>query len=164
MREVVPDPSGHRFLLKALSEAGNELADELYSCPSRLLDAADADGWTPRTIAAHVAAFEEMTADAVERILRRRRADLDVVDTEAARDDPNLGTIDIERCVTTFAHLRRSLQYTLWDLHDRHWQRTGVHPYRGEVTVDQLLRELHLHDLEFLWRVRRIVEAARPGR
>jgi hypothetical protein len=48
---------------------------------------------------------------------------------------------------------------------DRDFERTAVHPYRGEVTLGQIARELAQHDLEHLWQVRRLkfelLEAAR---
>jgi hypothetical protein len=163
MREIAPDPGGHRFLLKALSEAGNELAEEIYGCPNRVLDVLDDDGWSIRLIAAHVLAHEEMVADYVERILSMRNPDLEVIDAEACRDDPDGCHEDAERAMLHYAHLRRRLQYSLWDLDNRSWERTGCHPYRGPVSVIQLARELHLHDLEYLWRVRRIKENA-PAR
>ena len=166
MREVKPDPGGHRFLLKALAEAGNELADELYGCTRRMLDVCSGDGWSLRLIAGHVRAHEEMTGDYIERILSRRDPDLPVIDTEEMLDDPAGCREDPDRAALQFAHLRRRLQYLLWDLDGRDWERTGRHPYRGSVTVAQLIRELHLHDLDFLWRARRLkehVSASRRG-
>ncbi len=164
MREITPDPGGHRFLLKALSEAGNELAEELYGCPRRLVDVRDDDGWSIRLIAAHVLAHEEMVGEYVECILSRRSPALDVIDTEAMLDDPDGCTDDPERMVMEFVHQRRRLQYLLWDLGDRDWDRTGRHPYRGDVSVGQLVRELHLHDLEYFWRARRLKERAASQR
>lgn len=160
MREVAADPGGHRFLLKALSEAGHELAEELYGCSRRLLDVRDNDGWSLRLIAAHVRAYEEMTADYIEEILARRNPELDVIDTEAMLDNPERCREDADRAVMQYTHLRRRIQYALWDLTDHDWQRTGRHPYRGPVSVVQLARELHLHDLDFLWRARRLKERA----
>ncbi len=160
MREIIPDPGGHRFLLKAISEAGNELAEELFGCPRRLSDVLDADGWSLRLIAAHVLAYEEMVAGYLDLILSERLPGLDVVDTEAVRDDPDACRDDPDESVLSFAHVRRRTQYLLWDLHDRHWRRVGRHPYRGEITVLQLARELHLHDIEYLWRARRLKESA----
>ncbi len=165
MREVAPDPGGHRFLLKALTEAGRELAEELYGCPRRLLDIRGDHGWSIRRIAAHVRAFEEMTADYLDRILSERQPTLDVIDTEAMLDEPDPPEAgDAERDVLVFMHLRERVQYLLWDLSDRDWRRSGCHPYRGEVTVEQLTRELHLHDLDCFWRAQRLKESAASRR
>lgn len=164
MREITPDPGGHRFLLKAISEAGNELAEELFGCPHRLVDVQDGDGWSLRLIAAHVLAYEEMVAGYLDLMLSERAPELAVIDTEAMLDDPGACREDPDHNVLSFAHVRRRTQYLLWDLHDRHWRRTGHHPYRGEVTVLQLARELHLHDIEYLLRARRLKEGAATPR
>jgi hypothetical protein len=158
MREIRPDPGGHRFLIKALSEAANELAEELYGCPARGIDLRGDDGWSIRLLAAHVVAHEEMVLEYVERILRSREPRLPVIDSEAVLDDPDACNAEPDGAALRYAHLRRRLQYTLWDLDDRDWERAGIHPYRGSVTVAQLARELHLHDLDCLWRVRRLKE------
>lgn len=158
MRPVAPDPGGYRFLLKALGEAGNELAEELFNCPRRQLDQRDGEGWSLRLIAVHVHAHEQMTAGYLERIVSRRTPALAVVDTEAVLDDPDGCREDADEAALGFAHLRRQIQYLLWDLDSAGWERCGRHPYRGEVSVAQWVRELHLHDLEFLWRARRLKE------
>jgi hypothetical protein len=164
MRAIPADPGGHRYLMKALSEAGNELAEEMFGCSRRLVDRRDDDGWSLRLLAAHVVAHEEMVVEYVEEMLSKRNPELEVIDTEAMRDEPDGCRDDPDDAALRYMHLRRRLQYALWDLSDGDWERTGVHPYRGEVSVVQLCRELHLHDLECLWRARRLKEQAPAGR
>lgn len=165
MRPVAPDPGGHRYLLKALREAGNELAEELYGCSRRLADHADADGWTPRMVAIHLRVNEEMTWEYVRRILgRRRAAKLPVIDTEAMRDNPADFDESLEEAAMGYQHTRERLQYTLWELDSDDWSRTGDHPYRGAISIEQLVRDLHWHDLEYMWRLQRLKEAAAVGR
>lgn len=163
MREVQPDPGGHRYLLKALGEAGNELAEELFGVSRRIADIPDADGWTLRLLAANVRAFEEMTARYLDHILARRKRDLPVIDTEAMLDSDE-PCEDPDHSAMEYAELRRRVQYTLWDLRDRDWSRTGTHPYRGDVSVEDLVRELHHHDLRSLWRAQRLKEEAAARR
>jgi hypothetical protein len=93
-------------------------------------------------------------------MISRRNPVLEVIDSEAVLDDPDACCEEAEESAMEFARLRHRVQYTLWDLDDRGWERTGRHPYRGAVTVAQLVRELHLHDLDYLWRARRIKEEA----
>jgi hypothetical protein len=83
-----------------------------------------------------------------------------VIDTERVLDDPSLVTEDIDQLVSEFLYLRRQTMMLLYDLTPAAWKRTGVHAYRGEVSVLQLARELNQHDLDFLWRVCRMREAA----
>jgi hypothetical protein len=44
-------------------------------------------------------------------------------------------------------------------LSEDEWQRTGVHPYRGRVSIYDIAREMHEHDLEHLYQARRLREA-----
>ena len=54
-------------------------------------------------------------------------------------------------------------QETVWRLRmldADDWQRRGVHPYRGCVSIYELARELHQHDLEHLYQARKLRDAA----
>ena len=48
--------------------------------------------------------------------------------------------------------------YLLWSADERDWARVGLHPYRGEVTLLDLVRDLYQHDLEHLWQAKRMAE------
>lgn len=164
MREIPREPDNQRFLLKAIGEAGRELAEELYGIRAREADRRDADGWSYRLIGAHVRDNEEMTLSYLERILARRHPRLEAIDSERVLDDPSLVTEDLDQLVQEFLFLRRQTQMLLYDLSASAWQRDGVHEYRGPLTVLQLARELNQHDLEHLWQVRRLRESATPAR
>jgi hypothetical protein len=60
-----------------------------------------------------------------------------------------------------FEELRERSVYLLWGEDD--WQRSGVHPYLGPVTMAQLVRQQNEHDLEHLWQARRIRERMAQG-
>jgi len=53
-------------------------------------------------------------------------------------------------------HLRNRSVNLLWDLADEEWERAGIHPYLGPVTIARLAREQSQHDLEHLWQARRV--------
>jgi|SRR5215213_49736 len=165
MREIPREPDNQRFLLKAIGEAGRELAEELYGIKRRDAIRRDADGWSYLVIAAHVRDHERMTLSYIERILSRRTPALEAIDTERVLDDPSLVTEDIDRLVSEFLYLRRDTQLLLYDLSPAAWERCGIHEYRGPCSVIQLARELNQHDLEHLWQARRMRElTARTGR
>jgi hypothetical protein len=164
VREIPREPDNGRFLLKAIGEAGRELAEELYGIRRRDAQRIGDDGWSFLLVAAHVRDFERMTLAYLERILSRRRPELEAIDTERVVDDPSLVTEDIEQLVSEFLYLRRQTMMLLYDLSPAAWERTGVHEYRGEVSVLQLARELNQHDLDYLWRVCRMREAAVQSR
>jgi len=158
MREIPREPQNHRFVLKAIGEAGRELAEELYGVRRREADRRGDDRWTLRLIAAHVRDNEEIVLSYLERILARREPRLDVIDAERALDDPDSVTEDMDELCNEFIYLRRQTQMLLWDLSPGAWERRGIHVYRGPCTVLELTRELHLHDLEHLWQARRMRE------
>ena len=164
MREIPREPDNQRFLLKAIGEAGRELAEELYGIRSREASRRGADGWSYLLIGAHVRDNEEITLSYLERILSRRNPSLEAVDTERVLDDPTLVTEDLDRLVSEFVYLRRQTQMLLYDLSRAAWERQGTHQYRGPCSVLQLARELNQHDLEHLWQVRRMREAAASAR
>src|SRR5215213_2145811 len=120
MREIPREPDNQRFLLKAIGEAGRELAEELYGIKRRDAIRRDADGWSYLVIAAHVRDHERMTLSYIERILSRRTPALEAIDTERVLDDPSLVTEDIDRLVSEFLYLRRDTQLLLNDLQFHH--------------------------------------------
>lgn len=165
MREIPRQPDSPRFVLKAINEAGRELMEELYGVRGRDADRRAGGGYSPRQIAAHVRDNERMTLGYIERISSSRRPPtLPAIDVECALDDPTSVTESIERLLGEFASLRSDTLGILWSLAGEEWNRAGRHQYRGELTLIQIARELHLHDLEYLWQVRRIREAIPPAR
>jgi hypothetical protein len=154
VREISRDPNSHEFLLKALREAGGELFNELESIRARDAHRSPEGEWSFAQIAVHVRDSEEITLAYVRRIVTRRSASLEYVDSSVTAIDSADGTLDLSRCAYEYAYLRQQLLHELWELNMQEWQRCGTHPYRGELSVLQLARELHLHDLEHLWQVR----------
>lgn len=159
MREIPREPDHQRFLLKAIHEAGDELAEELSAIPRREADRCGPDGWSYRLIAAHVRDHESITLSYIERILSRREPALKAMDAERVLDAPESVTLSIAELMREFAYLRYQTQQHLWDLSAKDWERRGIHEYRGAISVLQLARELNQHDLEQLWKVRRMREA-----
>jgi hypothetical protein len=42
---------------------------------------------------------------------------------------------------------------------DHQWERQGEHPYRGPISVGQIVREMNEHDLAHLWQIMKIKQA-----
>jgi hypothetical protein len=57
-----------------------------------------------------------------------------------------------------FAVQRRQSVYLLWSLDPDDWERRGVHPYLGPLTIMQVAREMNEHDLAHLWQLRRLCD------
>jgi len=154
VREISREPQSHEFLVKALREAGGELLNELECIRGRDAHRRPDGEWSFAQIAAHVRDSEQMSLTYVQRIASRRTALLQPFDTAATADDSEDRLLDLERAIYQYAHLRQQLLHELWGIVPEQWDRTGEHAYRGPLSIVQIVRELHLHDLEHLWQVR----------
>jgi hypothetical protein len=54
---------------------------------------------------------------------------------------------------------REELVWMLRALDEDDWERRGTHPYRGKISILDIVREVHEHDLEHLVQARRLREA-----
>ena len=165
VREAGSDPS---FLLKALGEASGELQRSFFGLhPRQLMEPGHGtdDGWTLQAIPYHVREVERGCFNQFEAILRKREPDIPHVDLDDIPFAEDYHELDEEEVLEEFHYLRRRTTYALWDISERDWERGGIHPYRGRITVLQLAREMYQHDLEHLWQTRRMIEAlASPAR
>ncbi len=158
LRQAGSDPS---FLLKALSEASGELRQQFYGIPRRLLlepgEGYDED-WCLLGVAVHLRDVEMGFLQQLEIILSSPEPDIPHVDLDDIPLREDLENEYEDEVLAEFHYRRRHSTYVLWDLSERQWDRTGVHPYRGRVSITDLAREMYRHDLEHLWQVRRMIE------
>lgn len=168
MREVRRAGSDPAFLLKALGEASGELQRSFYGLSRRdLLKPGDGfdDCWCLMAIAVHMRDTERGVLDQLETILTRREPELRHVDLDALPLEVDYRDADDDEVLDEFQYYRRRSSSMLWDLMPGDWERGGLHPYRGRMTVLEIIRELYQHDLEHLWQVRRMLDtlAGTPG-
>jgi hypothetical protein len=163
VREISREPKTHEFLIKALREAAGELVGELESVRGRDARRCEPGEWSVARIATHLVDSEELRLRYVEQILSHRSLELEPLDLGGLADDRPESALDLTRSAYAYAHHRQELIYTLWGLSESQWQRVGVHRYGGPISILQLARELHLHDLEHLWQVRSLREAIAAG-
>jgi hypothetical protein len=167
VRALRPAGSDPRFLVKALSEASGELRELLESVPRSQLHRRGAppdEDWTLATLAYHLCEVEEGVGRQLGVLLTAREPVIPHVDLDDIPDPELAREVDATELVERFGWTRRRTTYVLWDLDDRDWQRAGIHPYRGRVTVADLARELYQHDLEHLWQARRMTESLASAR
>ena len=159
VRQAGSDPS---FLLKALSEASGELQRSFYGLtPRQLMTPGEGidEGWHLLAIPYHMRETEKGIQRQYERMLRGRETDIPHVDFDDIPFREDYCEEDEEELLEEFHYLRRRTSYMLWDLGPSDWERAGIHPYRGRMTVMQIVRETYQHDLEHLWQTRRMVDA-----
>lgn len=158
MREA--PTSSDRFLLKALGEAAGELRGLLHPLRgrrARIPGEGPDEGWCPLAIAVHLRDIERATGQQVEAILRRPHAPIRHVGLDDIPFPEDYARADLDEALDGFAWLRQETSYALWGLSPEEWERPAIHPYRGEVTLIDLVRELYQHDLEHLWQARRML-------
>lgn len=160
VRQAGSDPS---FLLKALNEAYGELRGMLYGLSRRALRAPGKgldEDWCLLAIALHMRDTANGVHDQLEAITGHHEPDIRNVDFDdiPLRDD--VRHVDEDQVLEDFHFYRRQATYLLWDLLPSEWERGGVHPYRGRITILDIARETYQHDLEHLWQARRMVEGA----
>ncbi len=148
------------WAMKALREAGGSLVSEFAGLDETMLRHRPAeDELSLKEIAAHLRDAEELalrqlTAATEEPDKRLPLWDIDVLPFE--RDYRNS---DLQGVLGEVRNLRRQTAALLWTLRDWDWRRKVTHPYRGEITIEMIARELAQHDLEHLWQVRRLKHA-----
>ncbi|WP_322797091.1 DinB family protein [Tepidiforma sp.] len=166
VRQAGSDPS---FLLKALGEAAGELARSFRGLRERdLLRPAtgDDEGWCLLAVPFHLVQVEQGVQEQLETILGWRGGTPEIrhVDFDDIPFREDYEEAELDDLLDEFHYLRRRTTYLLWDIPERDWERAGLHPYRGALTVVEIARETYHHDLEHLWQVRRMVDALGAGR
>jgi len=149
------DSSG--WVLKALRECANTVVSELSRLDDDTLARAAADGeWCLKEIAAHVRDAEELALRQMTAIIEGRRGALPAWDIDLLPAERDYRSSDVFDVLAEFRRLRSETTELLWGLTGADWRSSGEHPYRGQVTVEALARELAQHDLEHLAEIRRL--------
>jgi hypothetical protein len=156
LREIPRDGNNHAFLLKALREASGELEGEFYNLRPRQLAWRDGDEWSLVQIAGHLRDREDMHLTYLRAIISSRRPRLDVVDLEALVEDNDYQPRELHDLLYELSDLRERALYLLYNLSDYQWRREGEHPYRGRLSVEQIVKEMNEHDLAHLWQVMKL--------
>lgn len=146
-----------RWLMKAIREAAGELFSQFVRVPERSLRWRPADDeWCLKELAAHMRDAEQLYQKQIELISQLHEPRLpheaiDVLPFERDYRDEDAGQL-----LNEYAMARDETVWLLRMLDDDEWQRTGIHPYRDRITIQQIVREMHEHDLEHLYQARRL--------
>ncbi len=161
----VPEYDAKAWLLKALRETAHAMESLIWNVDDAALDRrAEPDEWSCRELAAHMAHMERGYARWLERIVGAEDARIDAFDGDS--EDPLANHLDDAFDLTNaFAEQRQQAVYLLWSLDAEDWERRGIHPYLGPLTVTQVARQMNEHDLAHLWQLRRLCDrfAAAPA-
>jgi len=153
----VPEYDAKSWLLKALRETSHAMESLLWTIEDDELDRQPEDGeWSARELVVHMAEMERRYVAWLERIVRLEEPRIEAFDADSidpAECDQTASPFDM---MDEFAVLRRQAVYLLWTLDDADWDRRGIHPYLGPLTLMQVAREMNEHDLAHLWQLRRL--------
>ena len=146
--------------MKALREAGGSLVSEFAGLDETALRHRPAeDELSLKEIAAHMRDAEELALRQLTVASEEPDKRLPVWDIDVLPFERDYRNVDLEGVLSEVRNLRRQTTTLLWMLRDWDWRREVTHPYRGQITIEMIARELAQHDLEHLWQVRRLKQA-----
>jgi hypothetical protein len=149
------------WLLKALREAAGEIEEYLYAIDREdAIRRPEADEPNLIELAAQLRDNEEQVLGWLEIITSARRRDppLPYVNVDLLPLERDYSRLEVRKVLREFTASRRRTVHLLWSLDNRDWRRQGIHPYRGPISVQEIVQELNWHDLRNLWEVRRRLE------
>ena len=151
------DYSSQRWMLKALHEAADELQSELLGFGEEELCRRPApDEWSLKEIAAHLRDAEACFLERLELIISENEPHLPDIDVDQYVLERDYQSLDVYGVLREFSGLRHRSSSLLWSLEPSEWEREGLHPYRGCLSITQVARDMNEHDLGHLWQVRRL--------
>jgi hypothetical protein len=151
------DYSTQRWMLKALHEAAEELQSQLWGLSEDELCRRPApDEWSLKEIAAHLRDAEACFLERLTLIVSQEEPELPDIDIDAYVLERDYRSLDLYEVLLEFSRLRHRTSGLLWSLEPSEWERAGLHPYRGRLSIMQVARDMNEHDLGHLWQVRRL--------
>jgi hypothetical protein len=156
----VPEFDAKNWLLKALRESPHAMESLLWNVEDDAIEQPASEGeWSAKELVGHMAEMERRYCQRLERMVRLDEPKIDAFDADSIEQDATLAHESAYDLMEEFATLRRQSIYLLWSLDDSDWNRRGVHPYLGPLTIMQVAREMNEHDLAHLWQLRRLCDA-----
>jgi hypothetical protein len=150
----VPEYDPKAWLMKALRETAHAMESLLWDVDDSQHEESPADGeWSCAQLMAHMAHMERRYVERLQRMTRLETPQIDAFDADSIGDAHDAS---IYESMEEFTDLRHQTVYLLYGLDDGDWRRTGVHPYLGPLTIQQVAREMNEHDLAHLWQLRRL--------
>jgi hypothetical protein len=120
--------------------------------------------WCLKEIAAHVRDAEHMYQRQIEAIVHREPGLLPYEAVDVLPSEENYRDMPLRNFLWEFEAAREETVWLLYSMDEEDWSRSAEHPYRGLVTLQDIARELHEHDLDHLFQARRLRENARRRR
>ena len=175
LRHAVGNDEAHLAQIDAI-KLRYELLERLSSLPSRLaalvrgpsaeaLDRKPGDGkWSAREIACHLRDIDRVYTERFTKMAFSERPQFWMVDNAKVPELLHYREQDIRTVLKEVRRRRKDLARLLRALPHSVWQRTGVHPWRGELTIEKMAEVVTSHDDSHLGQIREaLATRTRPG-
>jgi DinB family protein len=114
--------------------------------------------WCLKEIAAHIRDAEHMYQRQIEAIAHHEPGPLPYEAVDVLPAEEPYRDLPLRNFLWEYEAAREETVWLLYTLGEDDWSRSAVHPYRGLVTLYDIARELHEHDLDHLFQARRLRE------
>ncbi len=160
----VPEYDAKSWLLKALRETAHAMESLLWELDEDALHRLPADDeWSCAQLITHMCEMERRFIARIERIVRFDEPRVDAFDGDSIEASQRVVVQNVFDTMDEFSTQRRQAAYMLASLDDDDWERRGVHPYLGPMTITQVAREMNEHDLAHLWQLRKLCDIFEPA-
>jgi hypothetical protein len=157
--ETDAESGQRRWLLKAVRESAGELFSMFYGLNEKALRRRpQPDEWCMKEIAAHLRDAEVQWQRQLEAIAHMNEPPLPCEPVDVFPSERDYRSEKLARLLGEYEDARQETFWLLRMMDEDDWNRTGLHPYRGRITVADIAREIHEHDLEHLNQARRLRE------
>lgn len=154
-------PNRPEWLMKALHEMAGELYTRLTVFPPAVINEQPVPNVeSPLTLARALRDRELISSSHIEQFIYSVPPSLRLHELEWLNDEPDpFAPTDIDNMMYEFLELRRHTCNLFWSLNEHEWQDRSHHRFQGEVTLEQIVVTLHEHDMEALWKVKKLADA-----
>lgn len=168
-RQAVGNDLAHLAQIEAIKKR-YEVLSKIEATPARLLsltrglsrEAAkrrpSPGKWSIVEIACHLRDIEEIFDLRFTQIAHQERPAFWIGDNDRLASARNYAESDLAAAVKEFKRLRENTLTLLRALPHANWRRTGIHPKRGEVSIEELAHILAGHDENHLAQIERLRE------
>ena len=160
----VPEYDAKSWLLKALRETAHAMESLIWDVDDDVLDRRpEPDEWCCTELVSHMCEMERRYIERLERMVRLDEPRIEAFDGDSIEHEEPGWEQGVYDLMDDFSVQRRQAVYLLWSLDDADWQRRGLHPYLGPLTIMQVAREMNEHDLAHLWQLRKLCDRLEPA-
>lgn len=154
-------PSRSDWLMKALHEMAGELHTRLTAFDRASIHEQPVPGMeSPLELARLLRNRELISGSHIEQCVYGPPANLRLHELEWL--DPEVDPFeadDIAGLMYEFIGLRRRTSSLFWGVSAREWQAPTHHRFLGAVTLEDIVVRLHEHDIEALWKAKKLADA-----